>query len=65
MSNEHCLHEILIPEDNILKTDDATLKDRIAKLSKLLEQDNLSVDEMVMIKYNQILYSKFTKENGI
>lgn len=58
------LNDILLPEDDILKYNDDVLKDRIARLTRLLEED-VPLDDVVRIKYYRTLYSKLTKENGI
>lgn len=55
---------VLIPQDNILLSDDQTLKDHITKLTKLLERNDLESHDVVMITYYRELYSKFTSENG-
>lgn len=55
---------ILIAQDDILLSDDQTLKHHIAKLTDLLERDDLDSEDVIMIKYYRKLYSMFTSENG-
>ena len=55
---------ILLLEDEICVSDDHTLKDRIAKLTGLLQRDDINSNDVLMIKYYRELYSKFTRENS-